>query len=165
MKLSLVDNAASDEGLLDERQLEECQEIEKDTGQPLDRILKHEGLRLGRARSWKSCSNATLRHSDLVSELDSIETPKRVHVNRVPAHLCAQLQPDRHREGQRQRTRSPPATRSTSTPWTISRPMLSAPSVVPVTRAAIGRSPHLINRGLSKLLDRRRRAPRRHRRR
>jgi len=42
MKLSLVDTLIS-EGLIDEKQLEECRGIEKDSGQPIDRVLKNKG--------------------------------------------------------------------------------------------------------------------------
>ena len=37
MKLSLFQNLVS-EGILDEEQLAECQALERETGQPLDRI-------------------------------------------------------------------------------------------------------------------------------
>ena len=42
MKLSLVQNLITD-GILDEEQLAECQQIERETGQPLDRILVSKG--------------------------------------------------------------------------------------------------------------------------
>jgi hypothetical protein len=43
MKLSLVQNLIS-EGLIDEAELAECEEIERETGQPLDRILQSKGF-------------------------------------------------------------------------------------------------------------------------
>ena len=42
MKLSLVETLIS-EGLIDEKQLKECRGIEKDSGQPIDRVLKNKG--------------------------------------------------------------------------------------------------------------------------
>jgi general secretion pathway protein E len=42
MKLSLVQNLVS-EGILDDEKLAECQEIERDTGLPIDRVLQQKG--------------------------------------------------------------------------------------------------------------------------
>lgn len=43
MRLSLIDTLL-DEGLIDERQLGECRDLERSSGQPLERVLKTKGF-------------------------------------------------------------------------------------------------------------------------
>ena len=83
MKLSLVDTLI-DEGLLDERQLTECREIERETGQPLDRVLKMKGI--VSEESLLEFLSKSLR-LPLRADLDSVDTPKEF-VNRVPAQFA-----------------------------------------------------------------------------
>ena len=83
MKLSLVDNLL-DEGLIDERQLEECQEVEKDTGEPLDRILRQKGY-ISEA-SLLEVLGRTLR-LPYEDELEEIDVPKEF-VRSVPAQFA-----------------------------------------------------------------------------
>ena len=83
MKLSLVENLL-DEGLIDERQLTECQDVEKDTGEPLDRILRQKGY-ISEA-SLLEVLGRTLR-LPYEEELDEIEVPKEF-LQRVPAQFA-----------------------------------------------------------------------------
>jgi len=77
-------NALITEGLIDEKQLEECQEIERDTGQPLDRVLRNKGYIseeillefLGR-----------ILRIPYRNELEEVEVPKEF-VNKVPAQFA-----------------------------------------------------------------------------
>src|SRR5262245_17664692 len=85
MRLNLFSSLIS-EGLIDEAQLSECQEVERDTGQPLDRVLRTKGYIseenllefLGRVL------RITYR-----GELEGVEVPKEF-VQRVPAQFARQ---------------------------------------------------------------------------
>ena len=59
MKLSLVENLL-EEGLIDDRQLAECQEIERDTGQPLDKVLKTDGKIRVVYKDWPILTKASI---------------------------------------------------------------------------------------------------------
>src|SRR5215510_4327349 len=83
MKLSLVDNLIA-EGLLDEEQLAECQEIQKDTGQPLDRILQSKGF-VTEANLLQLLSRSL--RIPIREDLDTVEVP-REFVHRVPAQFA-----------------------------------------------------------------------------
>jgi general secretion pathway protein E len=83
MKLSLVENLIS-EGLIDEAELAECEEIERETGQPLDRILQSKGY-VTEANLIQLLSR-TLR-IPIREDLDAIEVPKEF-VQRVPAQFA-----------------------------------------------------------------------------
>lgn len=83
MKLSLVDNLL-EEGLVDDGQLRECQEIERETGEPLDRILRRKGY-LSEATLLEVLGR-TLR-IPYEEDLDDIEVPKDF-VQRVPAQFA-----------------------------------------------------------------------------
>ena len=83
MKLSVIQNLI-DEGLIDQKQLEECQEIGKDSGEPLDRIL--------RSRGYVSETDlldvlSRLLRLEKREELEEIEVPKEF-VQRVPAQFA-----------------------------------------------------------------------------
>ncbi len=83
MKLSLVDTLIS-EGLIDERQLEECREVEKESGQPIDRVLKTKGY--VSEESLLDILSRTLR-LPMRTELDEIEVPKEF-TQKVPAQFA-----------------------------------------------------------------------------
>ncbi len=83
MKLSLVDDLVQ-EGVLTEQQLEECQEIERDTGQPIDRILISRGY-VTEAKLLEVLSRVL--RIPIREELDEIEVPKEF-VQRVPAEFA-----------------------------------------------------------------------------
>jgi general secretion pathway protein E len=83
MKLSLVDSLIA-EGIIDERQLAECREIEHSSGQPLDRVLKTKGY--VSEENLLELFSRTLR-LPLKSELEGLEVPKEF-VQRVPAHFA-----------------------------------------------------------------------------
>jgi len=83
MKLSLVQNLIS-EGLIDEAELAECEAIERETGQPLDRILQSKGF-VTEANLIQLLSR-TLR-IPIREDLDAIEVPKEF-VQRVPAQFA-----------------------------------------------------------------------------
>ena len=83
MKLSLVDTLIS-EGLIDERQLDECREVERDSGTPIDRVLKTKGY--VSEESLLEILSRTLR-LPLVNDLESIEVPKEF-TQKVPAQFA-----------------------------------------------------------------------------
>ena len=83
MKLSLDQNLIS-EGLIDEAELAECEAIERETGQPLDRILQSKGF-VTEANLIQLLSR-TLR-IPIREDLDAIEVPKEF-VQRVPAQFA-----------------------------------------------------------------------------
>jgi general secretion pathway protein E len=83
MRLSLIDTLI-DEGLLDERQLDECRELERSTGQPLDRVLKTKGF--VSEENLLEVLSRTLR-IPLRASLEKAETP-REFVQKVPAQFA-----------------------------------------------------------------------------
>jgi general secretion pathway protein E len=83
MKLSLVDNLIAD-GLIDQRQLEECRQVEKDTGQPLDRVLKTKGY--VSEEDLLELFSRTLR-LPIRKDLDGVEVPKEF-TQKVPAQFA-----------------------------------------------------------------------------
>ncbi|MEC7923389.1 MAG: hypothetical protein VX496_08335 [Planctomycetota bacterium] len=83
MKLSLVDTLIS-EGLIDDRQLEECREIEKDSGQPIDRVLKNKGYISEETLLDILARSLRLPFQD---DLEGIEVPK-VFTQKVPAQFA-----------------------------------------------------------------------------
>jgi len=83
MKLSLVDNLIG-EGIIDEGQLAECQGIERDTGQPLDRILQQRGYVAETA--LLELLSRYLR-IPIREDLETIEVP-REFTQRVPAQFA-----------------------------------------------------------------------------
>ena len=83
MKLSLVDTLIS-EGLIDDRQLEECREIEKDSGQPIDRVLKNKGYISEETLLDILAKSLRLPFQD---DLEGIEVPK-VFTQKVPAQFA-----------------------------------------------------------------------------
>jgi len=83
MKLSLVDTLIS-EGLIDERQLEECRGIERDSGQPIDRVLKNRGY--VSEESLLEIFSRTLR-LPIQLELEGVDVPKEF-VQKVPAQFA-----------------------------------------------------------------------------
>ncbi|MCZ6795987.1 MAG: hypothetical protein O7J95_20455, partial [Planctomycetota bacterium] len=83
MKLSLVDTLL-EEGLIDERQLAECRETERETGQPLDRILKTKGF--VSEENLLEVLSKTLR-LPLRGELEGVEVPTEF-VQKVPAQFA-----------------------------------------------------------------------------
>ena len=85
MKLSLVDTLI-EEGLLNERQLEECREVERESGEPLDRILRQKGY-LTESKLLEILSH-TLRLA-YREDLEEVEVPKEF-TSRVPAHFARQ---------------------------------------------------------------------------
>jgi general secretion pathway protein E len=83
MKLSLFQNLVS-EGILDEEQLAECQELERETGQPLDRILKTKGF-VSDSALLEFLSRAL--RIPFRDDLDQVEVPKEF-VQRVPPQFA-----------------------------------------------------------------------------
>ncbi|MEM7233116.1 MAG: ATPase, T2SS/T4P/T4SS family [Planctomycetota bacterium] len=83
MKLSLV-GTLLEEGLIDKKQLADCQEIERDTGQPLDKILKMKGF--VSEENLLEVLSRTLR-LPLKDDLEKVEPPKEF-VQKVPAHFA-----------------------------------------------------------------------------
>ena len=83
MKLSLVDTLIS-EGLIDEKQLEECRGIEKDSGQPIDRVLKNKGYLTEEVLLDIFSRSLRLPYRE---ELEGIEVPK-VFTQKVPAQFA-----------------------------------------------------------------------------
>ncbi|MBI4601049.1 MAG: Flp pilus assembly complex ATPase component TadA [Planctomycetes bacterium] len=83
MKLSLVQSLVS-EGLLEEEQLTECQEIERDTGQPIDRVLQQKGYVSESALLELMSKYLRVPIRD---DLDSIEVP-REFTQKVPAQFA-----------------------------------------------------------------------------
>src|SRR5262249_12868753 len=69
---------------LEEAELAECQEIERETGQPLDRILKSKGY-VSDAALLEFLSRAL--RIPLRDDLDQVEVPKEF-VQRVPAQFA-----------------------------------------------------------------------------
>ena len=83
MKLSLFGDLVT-EGLLDEEQLAECQEEERETGQPLDRILKQKGYV---SESVLLEVLARRLRIPYIGDLEDFEVPK-VFVQKVPSHFA-----------------------------------------------------------------------------
>jgi len=83
MKLSLVQTLL-DEGLIDDSQLSECQELEQTTGQPLDRVLKNKGY--VSEDNLLEILSKTLR-LPLKTDLDKTEVPKEF-TQKVPAQFA-----------------------------------------------------------------------------
>ena len=83
MKLSLVENLIG-EGVVNEGQLAECQEIERDTGQPLDRILQQRGYV---AESTLLDLMSRYLRIPIREDLETIEVP-REFPQRVPAQFA-----------------------------------------------------------------------------
>ena len=83
MKLSLFQNLVS-EGILDEEQLAECQALERETGQPLDRILKSKGY-VSDSALLEFLSRAL--RIPLRDDLEQVDVPKEF-VQRVPAQFA-----------------------------------------------------------------------------
>ncbi|HLU49432.1 MAG TPA: ATPase, T2SS/T4P/T4SS family [Planctomycetota bacterium] len=83
MRLSLIDSLL-DEGLIDERQLTECREIERSTGQPLDRVLKSKGF--VSEETLLEILARTLR-LPLKNDLEKVDPP-REFVQKVPAQFA-----------------------------------------------------------------------------
>jgi len=83
MKLSLVENLIG-EGVIDEGQLAECQDIERDTGQPLDRILQQRGY-VGESALLDLLSRYL--RIPIREDLEAIEVP-REFTQRVPAQFA-----------------------------------------------------------------------------
>ncbi|HVR73839.1 MAG TPA: type II secretion system ATPase GspE [Planctomycetota bacterium] len=83
MKLSLVQSLIS-EGILDEEQLAECQEIERNSGQPLDRVLQSKGY-----VSETTLLDLLARHLRIArrEDLETVEVP-REFTQRVPAQFA-----------------------------------------------------------------------------
>jgi general secretion pathway protein E len=83
MKLSLVQSLIS-EGILDEEQLAECQEIERSSGQPLDRVLQSKGY-----VSETTLLDLLARHLRIArrEDLETVEVP-REFTQRVPAQFA-----------------------------------------------------------------------------
>ena len=83
MKLSLVDDLIQ-EGILTEEQLAECEEIERETGQPLDRVLISRGY-VTESRLLEILSRVL--RLPVREDLDEIEVP-REFVQKVPAEFA-----------------------------------------------------------------------------
>lgn len=83
MKLSLVDDLIQ-EGILTEEQLAECEEIEKETGQPLDRVLISRGY-VTESRLLEILSRVL--RLPIREDLDEVEVP-REFVQKVPAEFA-----------------------------------------------------------------------------
>ena len=83
MKLSLVDTLL-EEGHIDERQLEECRGVERDTGEPLDRVLRQKGY-ISESTLLEILSR-TLR-LPFREDIDDVEVPKEF-TSRVPAQFA-----------------------------------------------------------------------------
>lgn len=83
MKLSVVQNLI-DEGLVDDQQLEECQEVAKNSGEPLDRVLRSKGY-VSEAALLDILSR--MLRLEIRPELEEIEVPKEF-VQRVPAQFA-----------------------------------------------------------------------------
>jgi len=83
MKLSLVDTLIS-EGLIDERQLEECRGIEQDSGTPIDKVLKTKGY--VSEENLLEIFSRTLR-LPIRLELEDLEVPKEF-TEKVPAQFA-----------------------------------------------------------------------------
>jgi general secretion pathway protein E len=83
MKLSLVQNLVT-EGVLDDEKLAECQEIERETGQPLDRVLQSKGY-----VSEAALLDILGRHLRIPvrDDLDALEVP-RDFTQKVPAQFA-----------------------------------------------------------------------------
>ncbi len=83
MKLNLF-NALIREGLIDEKQLAECQEIERETGQPLDRVLRTKGY-ISEENLLEFLGK--IFRIPYRSELEEVQVPKEF-VDRVPAQFA-----------------------------------------------------------------------------
>ena len=83
MKLSLVETLIS-EGLIDEKQLEECRGIEKDSGQPIDRVLKNKGYITEEALLDIFSRSLRLPYRE---DLEGIEVPA-AFTQKVPAQFA-----------------------------------------------------------------------------
>ena len=83
MKLSLVDTLIS-EGLIDERQLAECRDVERTTGLAIDRVLRNKGY--VSEESLLEILSRTLR-LEYRADLEGVEVPKDF-VQKVPAQFA-----------------------------------------------------------------------------
>ncbi len=83
MKLSIFQTLI-DEGLLDEKQLEDCQDISRETGEPLDRVLRSKGY--VSENDLLESLGRTLR-LDIENDLEAVEVPKEF-TQRVPSHFA-----------------------------------------------------------------------------
>ncbi len=83
MRLAIFD-ALVDEGLLDRAQLEECRALERETGQPLDRILRQKGY-VSEEKLLELLSKAL--RIPLRTDLSDAAVPKEF-VEKVPAHFA-----------------------------------------------------------------------------
>ncbi len=83
MKLNLLQTLI-DDGLLNERQLEECRELEQETGQPIDRVLRTKGY-----ISEEDLLQALARilHLPYREDLEDIEVP-REFTSQVPSEFA-----------------------------------------------------------------------------
>ncbi len=83
MRLNLFSSLIA-EGLIDEKQLSECQDVERDTGQPLDRVLRTKGYIS--EENLLQFLGKVLR-LPYRTELEAVEVPKEF-TQRVPAQFA-----------------------------------------------------------------------------
>jgi general secretion pathway protein E len=83
MRMNLFETLI-DDGVIDRKQLDECQEIERDTGQPLDRVLRTRGF-VSEEKLLETLARVLrLRY---LPELEGIEVP-REFTSSVPAQFA-----------------------------------------------------------------------------
>ncbi|MBN1420841.1 MAG: type II secretion system ATPase GspE [Planctomycetes bacterium] len=83
MKLAIFD-ALVDEGVIEARQLDECRQAERETGQPLDKLLRAKGY-VSEETLLRTLSKAL--RLPLMEDLSEAQVPD-VFVERVPAHFA-----------------------------------------------------------------------------
>ncbi len=83
MRLAIFD-ALIDEGVLTKAQLEECRAVERETGQPLDRVLKQKGY-VSEEKLLELLSRSL--RLPFVANLNDVGVPKDF-VDKVPAHFA-----------------------------------------------------------------------------
>ena len=83
MRLAIFD-ALVDQGVIDRDQLEECRAVERETAQPLDRVLRQKGY-VSEEKLLEVLSRAL--RLPLQSDLSEVDVPKDF-VDKIPAHFA-----------------------------------------------------------------------------